>query len=117
MSITLTLNNSTMSKTITASEAVTVCQSPIIPDVYRKVDRDEKGQEKITYPTVDYPSFQKSLGVVDNWSLNSLLKAGINPNMSIHTGNPTRLEGLSSLDKFGEVAEKIISEETNNSEN
>lgn len=68
--------------------------SRVVPDYDRKVNYDGDGNEVITYVEVDYPTFQESNGLVGDWSLDALLKAGINPNFPIHTGNPTRLEGV-----------------------
>lgn len=71
--------------------------SPVQPDYDRVVNYDEDGNEFITYVEVDYPKIQESHGLVGDWSLDALLKAGINPNFSIHTGNPTRLEGIGTI--------------------
>ena len=87
--------------------------SPIQVDVARKVNYDEDGNEFITYEEVDYPKLQQSLGKVSDWSLDSLLKAGINPNFSIHTGNSTRLEGIDTLQQFDAIADSILSETEN----
>ena len=82
--------------------------SPVQVDYVRKVNYDEDGNQFITYEEVDYPKLQASLGVWNDWSLQSLLKAGINPNFPIHTGNPTRLEGLDALDAFASQADEIL---------
>ena len=82
--------------------------SPVQLDYKRTVSYDAEGNEIVMYTEVDYPTFQASLGVVKDWSLDALLKAGVNPNFSIHTGNPTRLEGLDSLDSFMSQADEIL---------
>lgn len=87
--------------------------SPVQKDYNRVVNYDEDGNEYITFVEVDYEKFQKSLGTVDMWSLDSLLKAGVNPNFPIHTGNTTRLEGLSSLSEYEAVADAILAENNN----
>ena len=78
--------------------------SPVADSYVRVVNRDEKGNEYITYVPFDSAAYQKSLGPVDNWSLANLVKAGIDPSFAIHTGNPTRLEG----DAFVRDAEKVV---------
>lgn len=88
-------------------------QSPVQEDYSRKVDYDEEGNEYITYVKVDYPKIQQSLGSVKDWSLDALLKAGIDPAFPIHTGNPTRLEGLNELDRFAQFADELIAEQNN----
>lgn len=84
--------------------------SPVQKDYERVVNYDEDGNEFITYVEVDYPTLQASNGVVEDWSLKALLAAGINPNFGIHTGNPTRIEGINALNDAAAVAEQIISD-------
>lgn len=90
--------------------------SPIQKDYNRIVNYDEDGNELITYEEVDYPSIQESNGSVEVWSLNALLKAGVNPNFPIHTGNNTRLEGLNALNQAVAIADSILAEETKSEE-
>lgn len=72
--------------------------SPVFGDVERKVSYDEDGKEIVTYEKVDYPALVKSNGKVDDWKLNNLLKAGIDPAFSIHTANyNSRLEGIDDV--------------------
>ena len=68
-------------------------QSRVCPDFERIVNVDEDGVEKISWQLVDYRKIQDSLGVFDNWSLRSLVDAGIDPRFGIRTGFNTRLEG------------------------
>ena len=84
--------------------------SPVRDDFDRIVNIDDEGNEFITYEKVDYPKFQKSLGSFADWSLNALLKAGINPNFPIHTSNPTRLDGLDALTAFEDMADEVLAE-------
>lgn len=88
--------------------------SPVQDDYRRVVSHDEDGNEFITYEKVDLASFQESLGLVDNWSLETLLKAGIDPNFPIHTGFNTRLDGLDTLNSAVEALDSIMAEENNN---
>ena len=84
--------------------------SPVQKDYDRVVNIDDEGNEYITYVEVDYPKIQQSHGSVSDWSLDALLKAGINPNFSIHTGLNTRLEGASTVSQFESSAEEILSQ-------
>lgn len=92
------------------SKKVDQC-SPVQNDLARKVNYDEDGQEFISYESVDYPKFQASLGTVDDWSLNALLKAGINPAFPISTGLNTRLEGIDVLEDYKALAESLLVDE------
>lgn len=85
-------------------------RSPVIGDLERVVSVDEHGNEYVTWNEVDYSKLQKSLGSVNDWSLQSLLKAGIDPAFSIHTGYNTRLDGLNSLSAFEAESENIFKE-------
>lgn len=88
-------------------------QSPVQKDYSRVVNYDSEGNEYITFVEFDYPSFQKSLGSVNDWSLDSLLAAGINPDFPIHTGVGTRLEGVSSIADWNAAADTILEENIN----
>ena len=79
-------------------------------DYKRVVSHDEDGNEYVTWEPIDYASYQKSLGFVGDWSLDSLLKAGINPNFPIHTGSNTRLEGITELENIAAYADTILNE-------
>ena len=86
------------------------CQSPIQDDYNRVVNYDELGNEYVSYEKVNYPELQASLGSWSDWSLNSLLAAGIDPAFGIHTGNPTRLEGLDSLNQMISDVDSLLNE-------
>ena len=90
--------------------------SPVREDLVRVVKKDEKGEEHIVYEPFDYPSYQKSLGLVDNWSLDNLLKAGINPDFGINTGFNTRLEGIGFVDSASAFVEKLVNESNESKE-
>lgn len=85
--------------------------SPIQEDRQRVVQYDEDGNEMVVYLPVDYPTFQASNGLVTDWSLDALLKAGVNPDFPIHTGNPTRIEGTDVLEQYAAFAEDILKAE------
>ena len=86
-------------------------RSPIIEDLQREVDYDETGQEFIRFVPVDYSKLIKSNGSVQDWSLNALLKAGIDPNFPIHTGLNTRLEGVNTISGAIEYLNQIVAED------
>lgn len=91
------------------SKNVNQC-SPVQIDYERVVNYDEDGNEFVTWIEVDYPTLQASHGVVEDWSLKALLAAGIDPHFSIHTGNPTRLEGVGVINDAAAIAESIIND-------
>lgn len=91
------------------NEKVNQC-SPIQVDYNRVVKYDEDRNELISYEKVDYPALVKSNGTAEIWSLNNLLKAGVNPNFPIRTGLNTRIEGAAEVEKAAAVAEQILSE-------
>lgn len=89
-------------------------KSPIQKDYNRVVNYDSDGNEYIIWEEVDYPSIQAANGSISNWSLNALLAAGINPDFPIHTGNPTRLDGVGVVNDAAAIADEILSENSKN---
>lgn len=90
--------------------------TPIQVDYARVVKYDDEGAELISYEKVDYKKIQESHGKVGDWSLNALLKAGIDPSFPIHTSFSTRLEGLDTVNTAAsEIIEYLdsISEDNN----
>lgn len=85
-------------------------ESRVVPDYIRKVNYDNDGNEFITYEEVDLQKFQESLGTVDMWSLDALLKAGIDPAFSIHTGLNTRLEGVGIVNSAVDIIDQFLSD-------
>ena len=83
-------------------------KSPVIQEISRKIDYDEKGNEYVSFVPVDVKEIQKSLGSVDNWSLEALTKAGIDPKFGIHTSNPTRAEGFGALNDAVATLDSIL---------
>lgn len=90
-------------------------KSPVIDDYARVVSYDADGNQVVAFVKVEYP-IDLGYGEVSDWSLDNMLKAGINPqSMNIHTSTSTRLETSGDLDTFIAEAEAIINEtETNN---
>lgn len=87
--------------------------SPVLKS-YDLVSDFSEGREVKSFVETDYPKIVESHGHVDDWSLESLTKAGINPNFSIHTGSSSsRMEeattGVQSLNK---VVDSILGENT-----
>ena len=86
--------------------------SPVQVDYDRVINRDEEGSEYITYVPVDYKKICASHGKVSDWSLENLLKAGINPDFPIHTGFGTRLEGVGTLNAAVAELDAILAADT-----
>lgn len=86
------------SKLRTSESELDFCPySPIVDDYVRSVFYDDDGNEVIKFVKTDYPSIQASHGNVSDWSIDALLKAGVNPDFGIQTGFTTRLNGLAQL--------------------
>lgn len=83
-------------------------RSPIQKDKIRKVDYDEDGNEIISWIEPDYEKLQQSLGTINDWNLNNLLKAGVNPSFPIHTGYNTRLEGVNVINNLENKINEIF---------
>ena len=81
--------------------------SPTCGDVERVVNKDEKGQEVISFVGVDYKLLEKSRPTVEYYDLQSMIKAGININVPIHTGINSRIEGADAVEN---MASKIFNE-------
>lgn len=86
--------------------------SPIVDEHSRIVEFDDDGKEVVSYKKTDLPAITKSLGTAGDWSLNKLLKAGINPDFGIHTSSPSRLENASEV---AQASEELLSAIENDS--
>lgn len=82
--------------------------SPVQKDYRRVVKLDENGCEHISFVEIDYPSLQKSLGFADDWSLQNLVKAGIDPAFHIATSFSTRLEAQNYLNGLSETIDTLF---------
>lgn len=82
--------------------------SPVCEEFERVVKFGENGEELVTYEPFDLSKVRLSLGSVDQWSLKSLMKAGINPDMSIRTGFNSRLEGVDTVNAFADGVDAIV---------
>lgn len=87
--------------------------SPVLKDVERKVSYDENGTEVVSYVPVDYKKLQQERGSVEMWSLDAMLKSGINPDIPIHTGNNTRFEGINDVNSASAEVENIFNANDN----
>lgn len=67
-------------------------------DVYELIiTRDSEGNEIEKWQKIDFAKHIAENGVASDWSLSALRQAGINPAFPIHTGDSTRIDGLSSV--------------------
>lgn len=92
--------------TVNQSSRVTI-------DLVRVVHSDEKGKEYVTFEPFDSASYQKELGPVENWDLQALLKAGVDPRFVIHTNGTTRMDTEAQLNEFASVADSLNNEINN----
>lgn len=82
--------------------------TPDIPDLTMTVKKNKNGEDIITWEPTDFKKIVADNGTVDMWSLNALIAAGINPDIPIHTGYNTRLEGAGELGIIDEEVEKLL---------
>lgn len=93
--------------TVNQSSRVTI-------DLVRVVHTDEKGKEYVTFEPFDASSYQKELGPVENWDLQALIKAGVDPRFVIHTGGTTRMDSEAQLNEFVSQADSLLNEINSN---
>lgn len=84
--------------------------SPSVGDEQRVVKFGVDGEELIAFEPVDYQKIIESHGSVEMWSLDSLLKAGINPNSTVRTGYNSRLDGFEAISAIDAELEKSVVE-------
>lgn len=84
--------------------------SPYIPETARKVSSDPAGNEVILYVDVaDSPTIK--YGDSCNWSLDAMLKAGIDPaSFHVSTCAPTVVESSVGFDSFATEADSILND-------
>ena len=85
-------------------------ESSVKEDFARVVSYDSDGVEFVTYEKVDYSKIVERNGVCVNWSLTSLLKAGINPDFGIRTGLNTRLAGVAVVQQLAAEVDGVFNE-------
>lgn len=93
-----------------------VCQSPVCDDYERVVEVDETGDEHIAFKKVDYRKIQESLGSCENWSLRSLVAAGIDPDFGTRTGFGTGLQAASAIGAAAAAITGVLESESKNDE-
>lgn len=91
--------------------------SPCHDDYLRVSKFDEDGREIVSYQKADYSDLISSHGSVSDWSLDNLLKAGINPNFSIHTTANSRIESDADVKDVVAEVEAAISQSEGEGEN
>ena len=91
-------------------------QNSPVSDVYILALRETEDGTELVPQKVDYPAIQQSHGTVDDWSIDNLIKAGIDPaSMHISTGYATRLDGLNDLSAFESAADAIFNDSSETS--
>lgn len=86
--------------------------SPVLPENAMKKVVDSDGVERVEFLPVDTKEIIASFGTVDNWSLKSLMAAGVDLSTGIRTGSVSRSEGANDLNEI--VAEVENYSETEN---
>lgn len=84
-----------------------VFPSPV-QKTYDQVSDFVDGVEVRSFVEVDYPKIVASHGSVVDWSLESLVKAGINPSFAIRTSSTSRLDDASSVSSLNSVVDSIL---------
>lgn len=84
------------------------CYSPVAPDFDRVVRIGPDNEELVTWEPCDNAKIVRENGTVKDWSLENLLKAGISPDVSIHTGSATRLEVANEVKDLALEIDKIV---------
>lgn len=87
------------------------------PTVFPVVIHDENGAELLTYQTID--DTQLSTLMCDDISLQSLLKAGVDPStMRVNTGDYSRLNNvISALGTVSDIVDNLLPLEPSEPEN
>lgn len=81
--------------------------SPEVKD-YERIIKMVNENEVVTFIEVDNHKRVIANGCEADWKLNNMLKAGINPQTGIHTGNNTRLAGINELNIFKVTTDKLF---------
>ncbi|QCS36012.1 hypothetical protein [Capybara microvirus Cap1_SP_87] len=86
--------------------------SPIIPDQVMEKEYTEDGNVvQVWKVKSNYEDLIELHGDANNWSIDALMKAGIDPaSTSINTGKNSRLDGYNDLGKFIDGFEVLTDE-------
>ena len=72
------------------------------------------GREVKSFVETDFPKIIESHGSASDWSLDSLTKAGINPNFSIHTSAPgARTDVAAQVEALSSSLDNLLNSEPN----
>lgn len=72
-------------------------RSPALGELSRVEKHLNDGSTVVSYEPTDFDAIRSSFGSIDDWSLNALKKAGVNPDFPIHTSAPSRMESVAML--------------------
>lgn len=70
--------------------------------------RDESGNISVRYYDIDCAAIIKDHGSVEDWSLDNLLKAGVDPSFPIHTSPNARIDSFGELSTFEDIADALL---------
>lgn len=85
--------------------------SPYVPDYRRVSNFDKDGVEVVTYVEKDFPSIVKSHGKADDWSLSSMIQAGIDPSsLRVNTSASTRLDSFNDISAWNQAIDNALNE-------
>lgn len=89
-----------------------LCQdSPYVVDYRRVCNFDKDGVEIVTFVEKDFPSIVKSHGKVSDWSLTSMIKAGIDPkSLHVNTSAITNLDNFNDMSAWNQVVDDVLNE-------
>lgn len=83
--------------------------SPVIPEYVRQVEKDETGDEYVHFVPLDSVSVIQANGSALDYSLNTLIKSGVNPlSMNVVTSSPSRLENVPVVQKLGSDVDSLL---------
>lgn len=82
--------------------------SPLFEGLERIVNYDQDGNEVISFAV---SNVKLNFGKVVNFSLDSMIKAGINPDsMRVNTSSVSRVDSLDKFDELSQIAEKVFND-------
>ncbi len=78
---------------------------------------DENGVQNVVFKKVDHRERVKKNGKFNDWKLENLVAAGVDPRFPIHTSPSNRLEGQEEADAVAKAISEIADEDIANHEN
>lgn len=82
--------------------------SPVFPTIVLRLHEDTNGESIMTLEEDDISSSVLSKGRFQDWSLDSLTKAGIDPRFGIHTTGVARSDNSSALQSSIDEVNKAL---------